>query len=761
MPARHCNAYYRLRFAHYPFVLASAPLMSLFGAEALAQTADPQATAALAPVTVTAQRYEESAQNVGIALTALQGQDLKDKGVTQVNDLQNYVPNLDIVPQYGSGNPLFRIRGVGLKDYGSNNTSTVGVYLDQVALPYPIQTQGQLFDLERVEVLRGPQGTLYGRNSTAGAINFITNKPTRELHGGLTANYGSYHASSLEGFLSGPLTEDLRARLAFITEQGGAWQDNRVTGQSLGDKDNTSLRAQFDWDATPGINFNLTVHGGKDQSDSLGSRLYQGLVPNATYGGGYATIAPESNSKQTGWGLTPGFAKFTGLSAHDKPHRDNDNTGLALTSKFDLDDHLSVTSITAVDRFRRREYIDWDASVIPQSDEYFDSKINVFSQELRLASQDNERFNWQTGLYFAKDKLDEQFYSDFSANLGYGTFTSYEQKADTYGVFAQGDYRLTDTLKLIAGVRQEREHRELEDFTTQRILVNSGVYSLGPASFPAADSDLRSDSTSWKLGLEYQFSPSTLLYSTISRGIKSGGFTAYNSSYAEQIAPVKPEKLLAYEVGFKSDLTRTLRLNGSAFYYDYRDQQYQSQVWISQTVGNVGRLVNIPKSKIYGYELELQWEPISGLTLGQYFGTKKGKYVDYQGLNSTATRAAHYAYPVYTDFSGQALSNFPETSYGGQVQYVWNVPGFTLSAQSDYSYHDSIQGSSGTTTRAYWLANARLGLAPAGSNWSVALWAHNLFDKDYDLYHGSFLSNAQIATAGEPRTVGVQANYEF
>ena len=240
-------------------LFASASLL----ASAVAQAAE-QPTTALASVTVTAQRHEESAQDIGLAVTALSGEALQEKGVTNVNQLQNYVPNLDIAPQYGSGNPLFRIRGVGLKDYGSNNTSTVGVYLDQVALPYPIQTQGQLFDLERVEVLRGPQGTLYGRNSTAGAINFITNKPTRELHGGITTNYGSYDAGSVEGFISGPFSDTLRGRLAFITEQGGAWQDNRDTGQSLGDKDTTSLRGQLDWDASDAINFNLSVHGGKD-----------------------------------------------------------------------------------------------------------------------------------------------------------------------------------------------------------------------------------------------------------------------------------------------------------------------------------------------------------------------------------------------------------------------------------------------------------------------------------------------------------------
>ncbi|MGK8289695.1 TonB-dependent receptor plug domain-containing protein [Pseudomonas putida] len=215
MPTQRIN-HPLLALGRRPLLLASAPLLSLLTTDVFAEQGETKPTTALAPVTVTAQRQEESAQDIGIALTALSGQDLQDKGVTGVNQLQNYVPNLDIAPQYGSGNPLFRIRGVGLKDYGSNNTSTVGVYLDQVALPYPIQTQGQLFDLERVEVLRGPQGTLYGRNSTAGAINFITNKPTRELHGGLTGNYGSYHASNLRASSPGPSA----------TPCAGAWRSS-------------------------------------------------------------------------------------------------------------------------------------------------------------------------------------------------------------------------------------------------------------------------------------------------------------------------------------------------------------------------------------------------------------------------------------------------------------------------------------------------------------------------------------------------------
>lgn len=748
----------RLARSIHLLALTSSTLLGLQVSHALAATEQAEEAPLLPKLTVTAQRREEQAQDVAVALTPLTGKDLEERGVTNINQLQYSVPNLEVDPSYGSSQTLFRIRGIGLRDYATNNTSTVGVYIDEVAYPFPVQSQGLLFDLDRVEVLRGPQGTLYGRNSTGGAINFISRRPTKAFEGEIKAGYASNSLKTLQGFVSGPFSDTLRGRLAFSGEEGGAWQKNRDTGQKLGDKDIGALRAQLEWDARDDLRFNLNLHHTRDKSESRGARLYQGLVPNATNGSGYATIPVDRKHNYTGWSLTPEFAAITGLKVGDKPHRDNDSNGFSLAANWDIDDHLTLTSISAYNTLKRREFIDWDGSVIPQSDEYFKTDIDVLSQEIRLASQDNQRFNWVVGGYFSKEKLDEQFFSDFSANLGYGTLTQYQQNAEGYSLFGQGSYALTPTLNLVFGLRREHETRELEDFSTRRI-VNGAL--IAP-TFDNGDRSLKSRETSARLALEYRPRTDHLVYASISRGVKSGGFTAYNSTYAEQIDPVDPEKLLAYEVGFKSDLSRSLRLNGALFYYDYRDQQFQSQVWISQQVGNVGRLVNIPESEIWGAELELQWQPLAGLTIRQNAGYKEGRYKKYYGLNSSATRANGFAFPVYDDFSGDKLTNFPETSYGGSLRYSRPAAGFEWTAFFDYAYHDTLVNSDPLrSTNHYWLSNARLSVEPLDAKWELALYGRNLFDKEYDLYKGSFLSNAQMAHSGEPRTFGVEATYRF
>ncbi|MCY1282929.1 Pesticin receptor [compost metagenome] len=736
--------------------LASAVLLWAQAPDALAVESSDEPT--LPQLTVTAQKRKEQAQDVAVALTPLSGKDLEERGIDNINQLQYTTPNLEIDPVYGSDQTQFRIRGVGLRDYASNNSSTVGVYVDEVAYPFPVQTQGLLFDLERVEVLRGPQGTLYGRNSTGGAVNFITRKPTAEPEAEIKAGYGSNDYKTLEGFLSGPLNDALRGRLSFAGKDGGAWQKNRDTGQKLGDQDVQAFRGQLEWDASETLRLNLSAHHGRDESDSRGARLYQGLVPRNIAGlTNYSTIPPDSRHDLTGWGLKPDFARATGLSVGDKPGRDNTNKGLSLTADYSLNDHLTLTSISAYNQLQRKEYIDWDGSEIAQSDEFFDTDIKVFSQELRLASEGNGPLDWVLGGYYAKEKLDEKFYSDFTEYRGLGVIylTEYNQKAETYSLFGQGRYALADDWTLVFGLRQEHEERSLNDYVTGALAARTSPL----------DEQLNTDETSAKLGLEWRPAAGHLIYASISRGVKSGGFTTYNTSATlapSLIEPFKPEKLLAYEIGFKSDLTQALRLNGAVFYYDYRDQQYQSQVWISQAVGNVGKLVNIPRSEIWGAELELQWQPLPGLTISQYAGYKEGRYKEFEGLDSAATIAAGYAYPVYTDFSGDKLTNFPESSYGGAFRYSRPLGPLLWTASFDYAYHDTLVNSDPLrSTNHYWLANARLAAAPLGGDWEAALYARNLFDREYDLYKGSFLSNAQMAHSGEPRNVGVELTYRF
>ena len=205
------------------------PVAAALAAVALGATTSYAEPTGLDEIVVTAQRKQESAQSIGLALSVVGGDTLRAKGVEKVNDLQNATPSLEVEPAFGSGQPQFRLRGVGFIDYTANNSSPVGVNIDEVPLPFPVQTQGQLFDVSRVEVLRGPQGTLYGRNTTGGAVNFVTNRPTSDYQAGITAEYGSHNALAAEGYVSGPLADSFKARLSWAVENGGAWQRDRLT----------------------------------------------------------------------------------------------------------------------------------------------------------------------------------------------------------------------------------------------------------------------------------------------------------------------------------------------------------------------------------------------------------------------------------------------------------------------------------------------------------------------------------------------------
>jgi outer membrane receptor protein involved in Fe transport len=701
----------------------------------------------LEPVVVTAQRKQESLQNVGIAISVLSGDSLLEKSVVSVNDLQNAVPSLQVEPAFGSSLPQFRIRGVGFLDYTSNNASPVGVSLDEVAFALPIQTQGQLFDLERVEVLRGPQGTLYGRNTTGGEINFITNKPTAAPEGGFTVEYGSFNAVDAQGYVSGTIADGLLGRLSLATEQGGAWEYNRDTGQRLGGKDTLSLRGQLQWIPSDGVTLHFGVHLSQDKSEETGLQLIKSYTPyNAGAGG--PTIPADTSPYVTGWQLDPTFAKFIGLSPGAKPGLDDSNNGVDLSADVDLG-AVKLTSITAYDKLIRREYSDWDATQYYDSDEFFASDVNVFSEEFRIAGTASGPFTWVGGLIYTDQDLKEDFYSDFTdaADIGGIALTTYEQVVNSVGVFAQGNYQFADTLKATLGVREDHETRELLGLNTGFIVPSIPTFT-GPQSRSTT-----SNLPSGKLELDYQPTAQTLIYESISRGVKSGGFTAHNTTTAPSADPFEPEKLTAFELGEKSDLTSALRVDAAVFYYRYKDQQILGKVFDDLSQSYIGRFVNAD-SRISGGELELEWRPIGSLEISQYAGFAEGYYtstlIDSSGNN----------------YDGRPES-FPKWSYGGDASYSWRLADYQLTAESNYSFHDTysqfyLLGSSDFTIPKYWLANANFTLAPANAkSWSFTLWGRNLFNKTYDTTRNFFLPGTEVAQAGTPATFGIRVNNKF
>ena len=727
-------------------VSAVALTWALAGAgEAFAQSAEP---VGLEELVVTAQRRQETAQSVGLALSVIGGETLQEKGINIVNDLETAIPNLEVDSQFGGGQPQFRIRGIGAREYSSNNASTVGIYVDEVAHPYTVTTQGALFDVARMEVLRGPQGTLYGRNTTGGAVNIITNAPTEVFAAGFSAEYGSYERGRVEGYVSGPIVQGVRARLAATHEQGGAWQYNRDTGEKLGDADRTAVRGRLTWDISENITFNLSGTYQRDKSDGLGFRL---LGPYPAIGG--PTYPKDTEWRITGWRISPRLAAIAGVNTDAKPFRNNEGVDFAARLDVNLG-FATLTSLTSQQNFIRKEYNDWDSTRFAESDVYFFNKINVFGQEFRLTSNEEGPFTWLVGAHFADERNDGGFNTEFRGQPQIIN-TDYEQDVKAWGVFTNGKYQLTEAFSITGGLRYEDEERELR---------SSGTFLLNVPRPPVRAFETGMAKWSGRVGMEYIFAPNILGYANVARGVKSGGFTTYNATSA---LPFRPERVLAYEGGVKSEfLDRRLRFNAAVFYYDYKDQQVQG-IEYDTLNGRLGKITNVPKSHIYGAEFEAALVIARGLTLTQFAGYKKGQYDEFFAVNDAATAAANppngpWTNIITTDQSNQRLG-FPTWTYGGSLAYDWAVNNWDLRAETNYSYRsDLFAVNAASIIPAYWVFNANVSAGPQDGNWRIGVWARNLFNEYYEETRNGFNSSSRPTTSPrQPRTVGLSLNFSI
>ena len=424
----------------------------------------------LGEVVVTAQRRQEAAQSVGIALSVVSGDTLADKGISNVTGLQNALPSLQVEPAFGGGQPQYRIRGVGFLDYTSNNASPIGVSVDDVAFALPIQTAGQLFDIDRIEVLRGPQGTLYGRNTTGGQINFITNRPTAQTHAGFTAEYGSFNAVNAEGFVSGTLVDGLTGQ--FVRSP----PSRAVTGSATATPASASVigtrsPAAVSWNGKPSDDdrtCGLEFHLAKDKSDETGLQLLKPLHSQECGGRGDDQPSPRTHRGTSPIGIfNPAFATLTGLDQGAKPGVDNDEQRGGFHRQRRPRQSRSLTSITAL----MTRWCAVNTATGTRRSSMTRTNISaVISTCSRRSCASNPpapaRGAWVGGVFYSNQKLDEKFYSDFSDALGGIALTTYEQKAHSIGEFGQVSYQFNSALKATLGVREDHETRELLNLGT-------------------------------------------------------------------------------------------------------------------------------------------------------------------------------------------------------------------------------------------------------------------------------------------------------
>lgn len=715
------------------------------------------ATQRLEEITVTSNRRRENPQKIGTSLSIVSGKELAARNVNDVFDLQYLTPSLQVTPQFGSGQPDFEIRGVGHQDYGSSNVSPVGVYIDEVSNPVTWATNGLMFDIDRVEVLRGPQGTLYGRNTTAGAINYVLHQPTDRFTAGMNVQVGSFSAQKYDGYVSGRVARGIRMRLSGMSQQGGAWQYSDG-GAHLGNVDRTALRLLTDTQLTDSLKAQLDLHGSLDNSDGAGLHLFSPLTTIASYTGANI-IQPQDYARDvTHWGTSSSFARLVGVSVNQKPYHHIQTGG----ATFRLDNDFgfaTLSNLVSYNASSRQEYDNFDASAYAVADVAFKSRANVFQDELRLVSREHQSYNWIAGLYYGNEYLADQYYSGFMDAFYTNQGVFYSQKVNTISAFGQATYHILPKLSLTGGLRVEHEARDLLNYRafsydSSGAITNPGN-SIGKRS-------LIYTLPSWKVELQYTPIKNDMVYVSVSRGINSGGFTTYNTSSASASSnPYQPEKLLAYEVGNKLDIPSAhLRFNLSVFYYDYHDQQVLSAEVNSQA-GLIGAIVNAPRSHLAGGEFSIEWSPIPGLRLSQSGGWAVGQFDRFQAVYSDY-RVGNTFYPLYQNKKGVSLPS-PKLTFNGSALYTWSMGRYDASLGMNYSMRSTYYSLFGSTynVAGYTLWGATASFGPHNGRWQISAFGNNIFNKKYDVTRNFFLSGDNIALAGMPGIYGIRFGVKY
>jgi iron complex outermembrane recepter protein len=711
---------------------------------------------------VTAQKREQSLQDVGIAITALSGDDIKELGLRDADDIATFTPNLTAVNSYGNNMPNFSIRGVGLNDIAPTNSSPTAVHVDEVYYAYSAMLNFGLFDIERVEVLKGPQGTLYGRNTTAGAISYFTRRPTEHFESAIKVGYGNYQAAESEGYVSGPLSQTTSGRLSgFYRRQSDGPYYNRHLDTKHGEVDVYGWRAQLATRLGDDVTINLNVHGGEDNSDvsqynvlPSGNAALNGHCAaflNATLRGGepdcFGRPMREQEPDTDPFVASPGFRPSLYLKS----------LGGTLTATWSMPS-ATLTSVSGYEELDRFLVEDADGFATVNVDSYHENHIAQLSQELRLTSDGGGAWNWIVGAYGLSDRIDTPRYETKAYARGVGIGLRSHQETKTAAGFGQAEWQFATHWRAIGGLRYTWEQRSFDATSTMHF--NSDPFAVGaPAQAPfvqlAANDDRNSFSDlSGKVAVELAPGDDQLYYASVSKGFKSGGFNGNFAFSDAEFNAYDEEELFAYEVGSKIGFDdRRLFWNTALFYYDYQNIQAVGQ--FETSVGglpvNLLVLTNLADARTLGAETDLWWRP------GDRWDLKLGAgYLDAQFVD---------AQPGNESLNGNRLTYAPQLTVNGAARYSMPVPGdLTLRTQLDFSYRDSyytgISNIAITETQAYTLVNGRIALMAGDERWEVALWARNLLDEEYTPYINNLPSTFRVLTvAGYPRTYGLQFEY--
>nr|WP_087575006.1 TonB-dependent receptor [Sphingomonas sp. CDS-1] len=735
-------------------------------------------------IVVTAQKRAERLNDVPLSITAATGEQLAAAGVKAPADLEKIVPGFAYQPTL-YGTPVFTIRGIGFYDVSVAAPPAVSVYVDQVPLPYSAMAAGASLDVERVEALKGPQGTLFGLNSTGGAINFIAAKPTDEFKFGADLGYGRFNSLEAQAFISGPLTGNIGARLSVRTEQRDEWQRSMSRNDELGKRNFTTGRLLIDWSPSDAVRVAINANGWIDKSDTLAAQYMRYAATSTSY----TDLAQEIQANEP----APDNSRLADWDPDTSLQRDDSFYQLSLRSDVDLGTDITLTSISGYSRLTQHAPNDTDG--VPQNNFLMtvNADIESFSQELRLAGQTPRgNLRWMVGGNYGYDRTEDNHRGHYTAtNSGIGPFryndfiNSSRQRIESTSVFGSLEYSLTGNVKLQGSARYSDSTRKLRGclydagdgalanaFAFLSELLTGNPISLPPGScvtfgngvigqagvpLPIVAKRLAEDNFSWRVGIDWKPNDQTLLYVNVTKGFKSGSFPTLPALTPDTFAPATQESVLAYEAGFKmSALNRRVQLTGAAFYYKYDDKQTQG--FLPTTLfGNLVALINVPKASVRGAEIGLNLRPMEGLTFDG-----GATYVDAK-VDSTFFVSDSFGNTI--DIRGETLPGTPKWQLSGDSQYSFAVSDrYKLFIGATARYRSKAVAAFGDVPDfrlpSYSLVDVRAGLEDSSGRWKAQIYGRNIFNKFY-LIHVTHNVDTVARTTGMPATYGISLSYRY
>ncbi len=725
----------------------------------------PAPAAQLEEVLVSARKREESLQQTPVAVTALTAETIDDAKLFNIRDIEQLTPNLNfVVGADGSGSSLQAyIRGVGQFDFVVTTDPGVGVYIDGVYLARTIGANLEFSDVQQVSVLRGPQGTLFGKNTIGGAIDVVTRVPKGETAYSAEVTVGEYDYTAFDGYVEFPVTDNLAGSLSVLWKESEGWQD-RDRGDDAGNDDMYGLRGHLNWDVSDNWNSHLIVDT-VDQDQNVYPRVLEDFDSTQLFPFLFNAYV---------LGLPPGQSCCAANSDIDRSHvlnredRDELETlGANWTNSWDLGS-VTLKSITG--------YRELDSEIFRDSDNSVESYFSVethfdteqFTQEFLLTNNDGGSLEWLAGLYYFYEDADNYT----GVTVGDGLFEALSalpmsetlpdgtplvflavpfdltldydrnQEINSYAAYFSANWHVTDSLRLNVAARYTDEKKELQTYTIKRA-SQTPIAVPGPTApsqcddvVPRGNGSVISCEEDWdefspKIGVDYDLAENVLGYAHVSRGFRSGVFNGRPIS-TEEISVADPETVTAYEVGFKSRLLdETLQLNGAVFYNDYEDQQFLVNRSSMDTAAGLVLLVdNAGESSLTGAELEFTWLATDAFTIA---GSAAWLDPEYDKFEQT-----DFVTGEVQDLSNRVFRDVPEWTASLYAQYVCSFSnGGSLRLRGDMSYRDDIYYTNDDTSPSFELLhadsfttyNAGITYVTSGGDWEIGVYGRNLGDE--------------------------------